>query len=92
MGAGDVARILGQAAGLVGRLALVLPEFFWLRRQGLSAFDRELMRLGLPPAAREVLTARYRDMLPLNPLPFIQGSFGGTKAWSGWAGSDHAVR
>jgi hypothetical protein len=77
----DVLRMLGQVAGLVGRLTLVLPEVFWLRRRGLAAFERELVHCGVPPAAREVLIARYREALPLNPIPYINASSGRAGAW-----------
>lgn len=78
MGTRDIFRILGQTAGLVGRLALVLPELFWLRWQAVMAFERELKRAGVPRAAQTVLATRYRDALPLNPLPYIRAMSAGS--------------
>ena len=77
MTARDILGILDQVAELIGRLGLVIVAAVYYRRRALSAFDRELRRLGLPHGARQVLLDRYRDMIPLNPLVYVRGSTGG---------------
>jgi hypothetical protein len=66
----DVLSVLGQTGVLIGRLAAVAPAAIIGRSRGVRAFARALEKAGVPALDKAILLARYREMVPLNPLHY----------------------
>lgn len=63
--------LLLQFAGLIGKAGIMVPRYMLLRRQGVAAFEKELLRLGLDRDAVKLLSDNYKDWG--NPAKWLKG-------------------
>ena len=59
-----VVKIIAYVLLLIGKTPIVLTEFWYRRRSGIKAFERELHKTGLGIAHAAELTHIYKSMIP----------------------------
>lgn len=64
--------VAGKLVGLLGRLGGAAVQLVWARRRAAHAFQRRLLRSGLPPEAVASLSRAYREGLSLSWREMIQ--------------------
>lgn len=68
------ARLVVQLFGLVGKMGVMIPAYMYIRRKGISSFEKELRRMGIDSYEVKLLSDSYKDIGDLQKLARMMNS------------------